>query len=462
MNNHDLNELTAISPLDGRYRNKINELSPYASEYSLIKTRLEVEIKYLIAISDFQISRKLSKKEVDFLFSLVEKFSLQEAEKVKETEKTTRHDLKAVEFYLREKIKNSSLKDILELIHFGLTSEDINNISYRLLLKRGSEEIVIKEIKKILDALLEKAESFKNLVILGRTHGQPAVPTTLGKEIVVYAQRLNNELKEFKKIKLTGKLNGAIGNVNALSFVYPQKNWVKFSEEFSKSLDLEPNILTTQINPSDDIIAYLQIYQRINSILIGLNQDVWRYISDNWLVQEIKKGEIGSSVMPQKVNPIDFENSEGNLGVANSLIEFFVRKLPISRLQRDLSDSTVLRNIGSALAYSLLGYKSLLTGLSRIRPNEEQISKDLNKDFSILAEGVQTLLRKENYKDPYSLIASLVKGKNIKEAEWIDLVNKLPIEEKQKKVLEKLTPSGYIGLAKELTEKAIKDIRSSR
>lgn len=462
MKNNDLNELTAINPLDGRYRNKISELFPYSSEYGLIKTRLEIEVKYLIALSNFNITRKLTKKEIDFLLSLIKNFSLKDAQKIKDTEKNTRHDLKAVEFYLRERIKNSSLKNLIEFIHFGLTSEDINNISYRLLLKRGSEEILFKEIQKILDILLEKADSLKNLVILGRTHGQPAVPTTLGKEIIIFAKRLNNELKELKNRKLTGKLNGAIGNVNALNFVYPEKNWIKFSEDFSKSLGLEPNLITTQINPADDITSYLQIYQRINSILTGLNQDIWRYISDNWFIQEVKKGEVGSSVMPQKVNPIDFENSEGNLGIANSLIEFFVRKLPISRLQRDLSDSTVLRNVGSALGYSLLGYKSLLTGLSRIKPNEDQISKDLNKDFSILAEGVQTLLRKENFNDPYSLMVSFVKGKNVNENQWKEIINKLPIEEKQKKALEKLTPSSYIGLAKELIEKAIKDIKSSR
>ncbi len=453
-----LNTLTAIAPLDGRYRKKIEELSEFVSEYALIKLRFEVEVKYLIALSEEKIIKQITKQEKGLLLSLVKNFSIKDAEKVKEIEEQTRHDVKAVEKFIRNILKTTTLKDLTEFIHFGLTSEDINNISYRLILKRTTNEIILPTFQEIVDELCEIAERNKKVVMLARTHGQAALPTTLGKETVIFADRLNKQFLKLKNQNLTGKLTGAVGNYNALKLSYPKTDWIKFSEKFITSLGLIPNNITTQINPYDDIAEYFQIVQRINNILIDLNQDNWRYISDGWFSQVAKKGEVGSSAMPQKVNPIDFENSEGNLGMANSIIEFMVRKLPVSRLQRDLSDSTVIRNIGTVLGFSLLSYKSLLTGLSRITPNIEKISEDLNNDWTILAEAVQTVLRREGINDGYSILLKLTRGNHINSSDWKKLIDKLKIGDKIKNELKSLTPEKYIGLAVQLTEKAIKEI----
>jgi len=454
-------ELTAVTPLDGRYRDKIQELSDFVSEYSLIKTRIEIESRYLLALADIKLIRPLSKIEKSFLASLSLGVTLPDAEEIKKIESETRHDVKAMERIFRRLLKGTSLVDITEMIHIGLTSEDINNLSYRLMLQRATWTICIPILEEIINNLTSKAKDYKSLPMLARTHGQPAVPTTLGKELIVFATRLHTQVSELKKQKLTGKLTGAVGNFNALYLAYPKVNWITFSKEFVSSFDLIPNLITTQINPYDDMSAYFQAYQRINNILINLDQDIWRYVSDNWFVQEIKKGEVGSSTMPQKVNPIDFENSEGNLGLANAIFEFLSRKLTVSRLQRDLSDSTAIRNIGTALGFSLLGYKSIIAGLSRIRPNLKQIDKDLLKDWIILAEGVQTVLRKSGVSDPYSLIANLSRGYHIEKKGFGKWVNTLPIDDKYKNMLKKLTPHTYIGLAVELTEKAIKDIQQT-
>ncbi|MEK7558699.1 MAG: adenylosuccinate lyase [Patescibacteria group bacterium] len=457
-----LAELSSVTPLDGRYREKIEELSEFTSEFGLIKIRVEVEIKYLIALSEEKIVRKISPKEKSLLLNLINKLSIEDAEKVKEIENETRHDVKAVERFLRNFLKNTTLRDIIEFIHFGLTSEDINNISYRLILKRATGRIIIPVLLEIINELCEIAEKNKKVVMLARTHGQPAVPTTLGKEIVIFADRLNKQFLKLKDQNLTGKITGAVGNYNSLKLSYPKTDWIKFSEKFVNSLGLTPNIITTQINPYDDFAQYFQTIERINNILIDFSQDAWRYISDGWFTQKVKKGEVGSSAMPQKVNPIDFENSEGNLGMANSILEFMARKLPVSRLQRDLSDSTVIRNIGTALGFSLIGYKSLLIGLSRITPNIEKISEDLNNDWSILAEAAQTLLRKEGVTDPYSMLLSLTRGKHIKSSDWKSLINKLKVDKKIKDELVSLTPEKYIGLSVEITEKAIKEIKQGK
>ena len=309
----------AISPLDGRYADKISELSKFVSEYALIKYRTEVEIRYLIALSEIGIIKKLNKKNKDFLISIYLKFDINDAERIKILEDETRHDIKAVEKYLREEFAKTPLKDISEMIHFGLTSEDINNIAYRLMLKSAIEAIVLPTLYEVLEKLNEKAKKYKKIVILGRTHGQPAVPTTFGKEFAVFAVRLEKEIKLLQKQKLTGKLNGAVGNYNALDFAYPKFSWIKFSKNFVSSFNLEPNLITTQINPFEDVISLFQTLERINGILLDFDQDVWRYISDGWLKLAFKGNEVGSSTMPQKVNPIDFENSEGNLTLANGL-----------------------------------------------------------------------------------------------------------------------------------------------
>lgn len=457
-----LTELTAISPIDGRYGERTQELRPLVSEYALIKTRVEVEAKYLIALSDVGVVRKLTQDEKKRLNSFGSELSLENAGKIKKIEEETRHDVKAMERVFRSMLSGTSLENVTEKVHFGLTSEDVNNISYRLMLKRATEDVSIPAIDKFTNELVTRAEQHKATPMLARTHGQAAVPTTLGKEVVNFASRLNKETRKLEKQELTGKLTGAVGNFNALKIAYPDIDWISFSENFVRSFGLEPNLTTTQINPYEDMVEYFQNYIRINNILIDFDQDVWRYISDNWFVQQAKKGEVGSSTMPQKVNPIDFENSEGNLGIANAIFEFFSRKLPISRLQRDLSDSTVIRNIGTALGFSLIAYKSVAGGLSRVAPNLDEIKKRLNEDWSILTEGAQTLLRLDGVEDPYSLMVKLTRGGHINgQEEWINLIDGLEIEADQKTNLKKLTPRTYIGLAVKLTERAIKEIKSS-
>lgn len=458
----ELTELTAISPLDGRYRERIVELAPYVSEFNLIRTRVEIEAKYLAALSSVGLVRKLTKEERQRLESFGKEIGLKEAKNVKEIEEETRHDVKAMERVFRTMVVGTSLADVIEMIHFGLTSEDVNNLAYRLMLKRATEDVCIPTLDSFIDELVERANKFKTTPMLARTHGQAAVPTTVGKELVVFATRLNKQVRKFEKQRLTGKLTGAVGNFNALEFAAPDVNWVKFSENFVKSFDFDPNLVTTQINPYEDITEYFQTYQRINSIILDFDQDMWRYISDDWFIQEVRKGEIGSSTMPQKVNPIDFENSEGNLAMANGVLEAFSRKFAISRLQRDLSDSTVIRNIGTALGYSLVGYKSVIAGLSRVRPNLEQIENDLSQDWTILTEGVQTLLRRFGIEDPYSMVSSLTRGEHIGRDQWQEWIDSLPITQDQKVQLSKVSPETYIGLAIDLTERAIKEIKSSR
>jgi len=458
----DLNQLTAISPLDGRYRDRVVELSPYVSEYNLIRVRFEIEAKYLIALSDAGVVRRLTVRERKILNSLGDNLNLKDAEKVKKIEAETRHDVKAMERAFRGMVKDTSLADLTEMIHFGLTSEDVNNLAYRLMLKRATRHVCIPALDSLVDELLIRAKKFKLTPMLGRTHGQAAVPTTVGKEFVVFAVRLNGQIRELEEQELTGKLTGAVGNFNALCFAYPDTDWAKFSSKFVKSLGFIPNLATTQINPYDDIVEYFQTYQRIAGVIVDFDQDIWRYISDDWFIQEVKKGEVGSSTMPQKVNPIDFENSEGNLTFANGIFETLSRKLIVSRLQRDLSDSTTIRNIGTALGYLLIGVKSVLAGLSRIRPNMAKISQDLNRDWSILTEGVQTELRKEGVADPYSQVATLARGGHIDQEKWQQFLESLPIEKSKKTTLKKLTPETYTGLATKLTDRAIGEIMASR
>lgn len=452
--------LTAISPLDGRYQKRLTELVPFSSEMSLIKGRVEVECKYVIALSKMKLVRKLTKKEVAFLEYLGPQMDETEAGEVKKIEEVTRHDVKAVERYIRQKVKGSSLEDVTEMIHLGLTSEDINNLAYRLLADRARTQVMLPNMTKLINDLVKLAEETADLPMLARTHGQPAVPTTLGKEVANMAIRLHLQRQKLEAFQLTGKLNGAVGNYNALKLVWPDVDWPQFSSEFVQSLGLLPNVFTTQINPYDDLSEMFQILQRFNSILVDINQDFWRYISDNWFLQQIKKGEVGSSTMPQKVNPIDFENSEGNLQLANSLLEGMCRKLGVSRLQRDLSDSTTIRNVGVALGYCLLAYKSTVTGLSRVRPNPEMITEELNANWNILAEGVQTVLRKAGVADPYSLLAELSKGHRIGTSEWQEWVKTLPVEKKIQHKLKNLSPETYIGEAENLTRLIILEIKN--
>ena len=442
-----MSKLLAITPLDGRYLNKISELEELTSEFALIKARLGVEVKYLFALLKIKLVN-LSTSEKNNLLKILKNFDLGEAEKIKSIEDTTKHDVKAVEIYLRTFLKRENS----EMIHFGLTSEDINNIAYRIMLRSASEDVIIPVLEKLIEILFQRSKELKNLPMLGRTHGQPAVPTTLGKEIAVFASRLSLELKKLKRIQLTGKLNGAVGNYNALYFAFPKIDWINFSKNFIQSFGFEPNLVTTQINSFEDIIEYFQTIQRINGILLDLAQDFWRYISDSWLIQKSDKGQVGSSTMPQKINPIDFENSEGNLELANGLIEVMTRKLAVSRLQRDLSNSTVIRNIGTVLGYSLLAYKGTLSGLSKVKANEAQISQDLNKDWSILSEAIQIIFRKEGVKGSYLKVVEMTKGKHFREKEWKELIKGLSISKLNKERLLNLTPQTYLGLASKIAK----------
>lgn len=446
-----MSKLLAISPLGGRYRDKIEELEEYASEYALIKNRVEIEIKYLISLSKTGVVRKFTTKETELLTKTYQKFNIQEAEEIKKIEEEIRHDLKAVETYLGKIFKKTSLKDVTEFIHLGLTSYDINDIASRIMLRSASENVIIPVLKKLNKILFSNSQENKNMPMLGRTHGQPAVSTTFGKEIAVFAQRLSSELKKLKKLQFTGKLNGAVGNYNALHFAYPKIDWVSFSKKFASSFNLTPNLVTTQVDPYEDVIEYLQTIQRINGILLDLDQDFWRYISDGWLILSSEKGQVGSSTMPQKINPIDFENSEGNLELANGLIEVMTRRLAVSRLQRDLSNSTIIRNIGTVLGYSLVAYKGTLAGVSKIKVNKKKMLEDLNSDWSILAEAMQTILRTEKVESSYLKVLELTKGKKMNKEDWINLVQSLKISELNKQKLLKLTPETYLGLASKLS-----------
>lgn len=459
MSDADLNPLTALSPLDGRYRNRVADLEPFASEGALIRTRLEVEARFLAALADAGVIRKLTAPERKRLLGLADELADKQLGRVKKIEETTRHDVKAAELGLRELLAKTSLKDVTGMIHFGLTSEDVNNLAYRLMLHRGLQRVVLPTIREVIQALAARAKRYQALPMLARTHGQAAVPTTLGKELAVFAVRLHRTAADLAATPITGKLGGAVGNYNALALAAPKVDWPGFSGKFIGSLGLKPNLITTQINPYDDVVAVCQKLHLINSITTGLNQDIWRYISDDWFRQAIKPGEVGSSVMTHKVNPIDFENSEGNLVMANALLEGLARKLPISRLQRDLSDSTTVRNLGSALGYSLLAYRSTLTGLSRIKPNEAVIRADLNRNWAILGEAVQTVLRREGVNDPYSLVAKATKGRHLTADSWPAFVGSLPVGQAVKNQLKKLSPETYVGKAVTLTKQALVELK---
>lgn len=457
-----LTELTAISPLDGRYRSRVEDLSPFASEMALIKTRVEVEAKYLVGLSEVGLVRPLVGQEREALINLGPSMTLQQAGRVKDIEATTRHDVKAMERAFREFVTGTSLEDVTEMIHFGLTSEDVNNLSYRLMLDRARTEICVPALDQVVDGFADRARQYKSMPMLARTHGQSAVPTTLGKEMANIAVRLNRQTRKLEDVKLTGKLNGAVGNYNAHVLAAPDVDWIAFSQRFVKSLGFEPNLFTTQINPYDDMIEMFQAFQRVNGTLVDVDQDMWRYISDDWFTQEVKKGEVGSSTMPQKVNPIDFENSEGNVQVANSLWEGMDRKLAVSRLQRDLSDSTTIRNVGVGLGYGLLAYRNTLAGLQRVHPNTELMQGRLNENWVILTEGVQTVLRKAGVQDPYSLVAGLSRGQRIGQGEWQEWVDGLQVADDVKGNLRALTPETYIGHAERLTDMALEEITDSR
>lgn len=451
----------AINPLDGRYFEKTRPLSAYFSEEALMKYRVMMECEYLIALASLskKVLRKFSPAEVVAIRGLYKNFDNSSFKKIKKTESVINHDVKAVEYFIKDELSKTSLKDCVEWVHFALTSEDTNNIAYALLLSGALGNVMIPELKKIIFSLGALVAKYKNLPMLARTHGQPASPTTFGKEMSVFARRLERGLEHLYGQKILVKLNGASGNFNAHKVAFPNLDWEKFSENFISDLSkqliikLEPNPLTTQIEPHDSYAEIFDLFKRSNSVLIDLNQDMWRYISDDWITQKPKEGEVGSSTMPHKVNPIDFENSEGNLGLANALFEFFARKLPVSRLQRDLSDSTVERAFGTAFGHTYLAYASLLKGLGKISVNGSAIKEDLNRHPEVITEAIQTILRREGAAMPYEKLKELTRGKKITLSDIHAFIRTLNISDQVKNELLKITPENYIGLASKLTSK---------
>lgn len=442
--------ITALGPLDGRYQNKVEELAEYFSEYALIKYRLIVEISFFMTLSAEKGIPELpafSDKELELLDDLIKNFDEKEAEKVKEIEKTTNHDVKAVEYYIKQKLEKTSLKKHLEFIHFACTSEDINNLAYGLMLKGGKNEVMVPMMKQLMKTLTVQASKWKNVPMLSLTHGQSATPTTVGKEFLVFAKRLERQMKLVEKQEILGKLNGATGNFNAHLSAYPKVKWDLLSKKFVQNLELTHNPLTTQIESHDYQAELYDAMARFNAILIDLDRDMWMYISRGLFKQKVVAGEVGSSTMPHKVNPIDFENSEGNLGLANALLRHMSEKLPISRMQRDLTDSTVQRNIGLAFGYCLLAYKSTLKGLSKLELNKKVIQEELDRNWALLAEPIQTMMRKFAIPNAYEKLKELTRGKEITKEMVREFVSTLEIPAEDKKRLMDLTPETYVGWA---------------
>ena len=440
------NSLLAISPIDGRYHNQLSDLSVYFSEHALIFYRVYVEIEYFIALSE-QKMFVLTAKQIKEVRNIVTDFSLEDSIKIKDIEKVTNHDVKAVEYFIKEKLTALKLDKQKEWVHFGLTSQDINNTAIPLLWKDALQNDYNEKINEIISLLKSFAKEWAKIPMLAKTHGQSASPTRLGKEISVFVERLENQMTLLKMIPFAAKFGGATGNFNAHNVAFPKTDWKKFANHFvDKTLGLKRMQYTTQIEHYDNLAAHFDALKRINTILIDFSRDVWQYISMDYFKQKVNKNEVGSSAMPHKVNPIDFENAEGNLGMANALFEHLSSKLPISRLQRDLTDSTVLRNIGVPFAHTILATKSLLKGMNKLIVNEEKINDDLENNWAVIAEAIQTILRRENYPNPYEALKELTRGaaKINKESmhTFVDLLNVKP---EIKKELKKITPQNYVG-----------------
>ena len=443
--------LTAISPIDGRYKGKTERLAGYFSECALIKYRVRVEIEYFIALCELPLPQlahvDASKREA--LRSLYLDFTEEDACRVKEIEKVTNHDVKAVEYFIKEKLDQmGGFEQVKEFIHFGLTSQDINNTSMPLMIKDALEQVYYPTLDKVIKQLATYAELWKEVPMLAKTHGQPASPTRLGKEFQVYVYRLNEQLKAMKEVPMTAKFGGATGNFNAHHVAFPQYDWLTIADRFvDEHLGLKRERYTTQISNYDNLGALFDAMRRINTILLDLDRDVWMYISMDYFKQRIKEGEVGSSAMPHKVNPIDFENSEGNLGLANAILQFLAQKLPVSRLQRDLTDSTVIRNVGVPIAHSLIAMESTLKGLGKLILNEEKISEDLDKNWAVVAEAIQTILRREAYPHPYEALKALTRtNKKMTEETIHAFIEQLQVNEQVKNELRNITPYNYTGL----------------
>ena len=443
-----LSELTAVSPIDGRYRGKTDCLAPYFSEYALIRYRVRVEIEYFIALTTFLKVFDVQKVE-PALRAIYEDFTEADAQRIKDIEKVTNHDVKAVEYFIKEKFDEmGGLEPYKEFIHFGLTSQDINNTSVPLSIKEALEEVYYPMIEELIAQLQEYADAWKDIPMLAKTHGQPASPTRLGKEVMVYVYRLTEQLNALKSCKISAKFGGATGNYNAHHVAYPQIDWKAFGNQFvSEKLGLEREQWTTQISNYDNLGAVFNAMERINTIMIDLDRDFWMYVSMEYFKQKIKAGEVGSSAMPHKVNPIDFENSEGNLGIANAILSHLATKLPVSRLQRDLTDSTVLRNVGVPMGHMVIAIQSSLKGLRKLLINEAAIQRDLDNCWAVCAEGIQTILRREGYPHPYEALKALTRTNNaITQQSIADFIEGLEVSEQVKEELRQITPNTYFGL----------------
>jgi adenylosuccinate lyase len=452
-----MNSFNAISPIDGRYSGKVDAIRPYFSEMALAKYRVLVEIEYLIFLSNMKEVpevKKFSKEEVTSLRSIYLHFMERDFAAIKGIEEETNHDVKACEYFIKGMLKAMKFESVVEMVHFGLTSQDINNTATAMMLQESLALVTIPNLHELLQILQKFANELADVPMLSRTHGQSASPTTVGKEFAVFSKRLELQIEKLRTIEIYGKFSGATGNYHTHVVAYPEVNWPQHMQELMKHLRIKLNPVTTQIEPYDCIAEVCDAMRRINTILIDFSQDIWRYISDNYFKLKTKKGEIGSSTMPHKVNPIDFENAEGNFGVANAMFNHFSSKLPISRLQRDLTDSTVLRNLGVPFGHSLIGYTSLSKGLSKLEVNCECIAGYLEAHTEVLAEAIQTIMRKCGIEKPYEKVKELTRGKEISMEEIGKFIKALDIPKKEKEKLLKLTPGTYVGLAERLAKSA--------
>ncbi|MDX2471209.1 MAG: adenylosuccinate lyase [SAR324 cluster bacterium] len=446
------NQLTALSPLDGRYHSKVSELNHHFSEFGLIRRRLQVEVEWLIALGNLPETslKAFTKKQQTDLRKLYEKMTPKQALEVKETEKVTNHDVKAVEYYLGARLEEMKMGDLKPWVHFACTSEDINNLSHALILKGGLDDVVIPKMNDLIETIEKMATAYKAIPMMSKTHGQPATPSTMGKEFQNVAERLKRQFNNIISLEFLGKINGAVGNFNAHRVAFPDVDWKPFARDFVESLDLDYNPFTTQIEPHDYMAELFDSVRRFNTIVLDFDRDIWGYISNNAFKQIPVAGQTGSSTMPHKINPIDFENSEGNLGIANALFDHLSNKLPVSRWQRDLTDSTVLRNMGVGFGYSLIAYKATLAGLGKLEINADVLSAELDQNWALLGEAMQTVMRKYGVENSYEKLKDLTRGKSVDAkslAKFIDGLTELPDDVRRN--LKKLTPATYLGYAKD-------------
>lgn len=442
-----LNPLTAVSPIDGRYAGKTAPLREYFSEFALIRNRVKVEIEYFISLTKFGLSQLEGMENAEELRKAYTGFTIEDAGRIKEIEKTTNHDVKAVEYFIKEKFREAGLEKYSEFVHFGLTSQDINNTATPLSVKEALHDIIYPKMDEIINELQSRADEWKDIPMLARTHGQPASPTRLGKEIEVFVARLREQKSQLESIPVPAKFGGATGNMNAHKVAFPDRDWKTFADSFVAGLGLKRSCPTTQIEHYDNLAAIFDAFRRFNTILIDLCRDIWTYISMEYFRQRVIKGEVGSSAMPHKVNPIDFENAEGNLGMADAIFTHLSMKLPVSRLQRDLTDSTVLRNIGVPFGHSLIAFESILKGLGKLLLNKEAIDRDLENNWAVVAEAIQTILRREAYPNPYEALKALTRtGGHISQESIAAFIDSLDVDDRIKEELHAITPMNYTGI----------------